>query len=101
MSRVIDSLGGTGRRARVPGIPVGGKSGSAENPHGEKTHALFVAVAPLDDPIIAVAVVVENAGHGGSVAGPIVGSVLNYFFDETPEGQAVALKYRGEKNESK
>lgn len=95
MIRVIDSSGGTGRRARVRGIPVGGKSGSAQNPHGIKTHALFVAAAPLDNPTIAIAVILENAGHGGSVAAPIVGEVLNYYFDESPDGKAVAKKYRG------
>jgi len=99
MERVVDSAGGTGRRVRVKGIPVGGKSGSAENPHGDKTHAWFVAVAPLDNPTIAVACLVENAGHGGSVAGPIVGKVLNYYFNENPEGKEIAKKYREEPHE--
>jgi penicillin-binding protein 2 len=80
MEQVISAPGGTGGRARVPGVRVGGKTGSAENPHGEKTHAWFAAVAPLEDPVIAIAVVVENAGHGGSVAAPIAGKVLNHFF---------------------
>jgi penicillin-binding protein 2 len=84
--------GGTGRRAGVPGVEVGGKTGSAENPHGEKTHALFVACAPIEDPVIAIAVVVENAGHGGSVAAPIAGDVLRYFFAETEEGRATVEK---------
>ncbi len=78
--------GGTGWRSQVPGIPVGGKTGSAENPHGEKTHALFVAAAPVDNPVIAIAVVVENAGHGGSIAAPISGAVLRHFFANDSEG---------------
>lgn len=96
MSSVVQEGGGTGRRARVEGVPVGGKSGTAQNPLAD--HALFVAVAPLDNPTIAVAVVVENVGGGGSkFAAPIVGNILNYYFDETETGKEVAAKYRGEK----
>jgi len=81
--------GGTGGRAAVPGINVGGKTGSAENPQGDKTHALLVACAPLENPVIAIAVVVENAGHGGSIAAPIAGDVLRYFFAQTIDGRRV------------
>lgn len=88
--------GGTGGLAAVPGIPVGGKSGSAQNPQGQKTHALFVACAPIDDPVIAVAVVVENAGHGGSIAAPVAGAVLRSFFTETEEGKLIAERYKAE-----
>lgn len=84
--------GGTGGRATVPGVQVGGKTGSAENPQGDQTHALFVACAPVEDPVIAIAVVVENAGHGGSVAAPIAGDVLRYYFSETDEGRSVVKK---------
>jgi penicillin-binding protein 2 len=100
MRKVIEP-GGTGGRAAVKDIPVGGKTGSAQNPQGEKTHALFIACAPVDDPVIAIAVVVENAGHGGSIAAPIAGDILRYFFAETEEGRAIAAKYRtGEKTET-
>ncbi len=84
---------GTGGRAAVPGVPVGGKTGSAQNPQGEKTHALFVGCAPVDNPAIAIAVVVENAGHGGSIAAPIAGDVLRYFFSETEEGKRIYNQY--------
>ncbi len=93
MRKVLEE-GGTGGMAAVPGVPVGGKTGSAQNPQGEKTHALFIACAPVDDPVIAVAVVLENAGHGGSVAAPIAGDILRYYFAETEEGRAVAEKYK-------
>lgn len=76
LDSVVNGMRGTGRAARLPGIRVGGKTGSAENPHGELTHALFVAAAPVDSPQIAIGVIVENAGHGGSVAAPIAGKVL-------------------------
>lgn len=76
LSEVVNGVGGTGARARVPGIWVGGKTGSAENPQGAQTHALFIGVAPLDAPRIAVAVVLENAGHGGTLAAPIAGALI-------------------------
>lgn len=101
MEDVIVGAGGTGRRARVSGIRVGGKSGSAENPHGEKTHGLFVACAPLDDPVIAAAVVVENAGHGGTVAAPVVGGILRYYFAETEEGKELVEYYSQKKDKEK
>lgn len=85
----VMKAGGTGGRASVPGITVGGKTGSAENPQGDKTHALLVACAPVDNPVIAIAVVVENAGHGGSIAAPIAGDILRYYFAETEDGKRV------------
>ncbi|KXG77705.1 Penicillin-binding protein A [Fervidicola ferrireducens] len=69
---------GTGRAAGIKGIKVAGKTGSAENPHG-KPHAWFVGFAPADNPKIAVAVVVENAGSGGTNAAPIARDVIRYF----------------------
>ncbi|MCL2219801.1 MAG: penicillin-binding protein 2 [Chitinispirillia bacterium] len=84
--------GGTGTRAAVPGITVGGKTGSAQNPHGDKTHAVFIACAPVDDPVISVAVVVENAGGGGAMAAPVAGVLLKQFFSENESGKAVYAK---------
>jgi len=78
---VVNAPSGTGRRAIVPGVTVGGKTGSAENPHGDKTHAWFVAVAPLDKPEIAVGVVLENAGGGGAMAAPIAQKILDAYFN--------------------
>lgn len=72
-------VAGTGRAAQVPGVRVAGKTGTGQNPHGED-HALFVCYAPVEDPVIALAVVVENGGHGGSVAAPIAGHVLRRMF---------------------
>ncbi len=70
---------GTGTAARVPGIAVAGKTGTAQNPHGQD-HALFVCYAPAENPAIAMAIVVENSGHGGSVAAPLAGQVLRRLF---------------------
>jgi len=66
---------GTGGAARVPGVRVAGKTGTAQNPHGQD-HALFVCYAPADSPRIALSFVIENAGHGGSVAAPRAGAML-------------------------
>jgi len=76
---VVQGERGTGRAARVPGTAVAGKTGTAENPHGED-HAWFAAWAPAEDPHIALAVIVENAGHGGEIAAPMAGSLLRYIF---------------------
>jgi penicillin-binding protein 2 len=61
---------GTARWYRLDDIEMCGKTGTAENPHG-KDHSLFVAFAPKDNPRIAIAVVVENAGFGATWAVPI------------------------------
>ncbi|RPI71493.1 MAG: penicillin-binding protein 2, partial [Ignavibacteriales bacterium] len=61
---------GTATRIRIKDIDIAGKTGTAQNPHG-KDHAVFVCFAPFDDPKIAIAVVVENVGFGGTWAAPI------------------------------
>ena len=86
MEQVVNSPNGTAARARVPGVLVGGKTGSAENPHGAKTHALFICAAPLGNARIAIAVVLENMGHGGTFAAPIAGALLKRFFEHEPHG---------------
>ncbi len=68
---VIDGMSqavyGTAQRAVIPGIEVCGKTGTAENPHGPD-HSVFMAFAPRENPKIAIAVYVENAGWGGRAA---------------------------------
>ena len=85
MDSVVNHPGGTGKRGAVPGIRVGGKTGSGEWKKGQKTHAWFASVAPLDDPQIAVAVVLEAAGGGGSMAAPIARKVMMAFFGKEEE----------------
>lgn len=70
---------GTGKAAQVPEVTVAGKTGTAQNPHGED-HAWFFCFAPAEDPEIALVLVVENAGHGGSEAAPLAGDWLNFYF---------------------
>lgn len=81
LDSVVNHPGGTGKRGAIPGIRVGGKTGSGEWKRGEKTHAWFAAVAPLDDPQIAVAVIMEAAGGGGAVSAPIAKKVMKAYFN--------------------
>ena len=82
---------GTARVAGMPGIGVGGKTGTAQNPHGED-HAWFICFAPIDNPQIAIAVIVENAGHGGSIAAPIAKKILLRYFEKYPLPVEAELK---------
>ncbi len=70
---------GTGKAAGLENIAVAGKTGTAQNPHGED-HAWFMCFAPADDPQVALAVIVENAGHGSREAAPVAGSWLRAYF---------------------
>ncbi len=79
MYLVVNGEHGTAKRARIPGVDVCGKTGSAQNSHGE-SHAWFVGFAPMEHPQIALCVLVENGGSGGAVAGPIAGGVLRTYF---------------------
>lgn len=69
---------GSGRMAYIPGLEVCGKTGTSENPHGEN-HSVFFAFAPKDNPKIAVAVYVENAGYGSTYAAPIAGLIIEQY----------------------
>jgi len=73
MVAVVES--GTGRLCRLPHVQVAGKTGTAENPEG-RPHGWFIAAAPAEKPIIAIAAIVENSGTGGRNAGPIVKALL-------------------------
>lgn len=68
---------GTGKRASSYGVRVAGKTGTAQNSHGDD-HAWFVGYAPADNPKYAVVAIAEAGKGGSSVAGPIVGKMLNF-----------------------
>ncbi len=82
MRRVTEEAGGTARAARIPGVVVCGKTGTAQNPHG-KDHAVFVCFAPMEDPKIAMAVYVENSGFGGTWAAPIASLLMEQYLTDT------------------
>ncbi|MBN1363638.1 MAG: penicillin-binding protein 2 [Syntrophaceae bacterium] len=93
---VVNEPGGTGQRAKLLGIEVSGKTGTSQVmglPDNEKArrrkilgsfkkdHALFVSYAPSRNPEIVVAVILENAGGGGSVAAPVARKILSAYFE--------------------
>lgn len=93
MQQVVEGLRGTARRIRSDHYSIAGKTGTAQvftikqdEEYDEATvekhkrdHALFIAFAPVDEPRIAIAVIVENGGHGGSVAAPIARKVMDRY----------------------
>jgi penicillin-binding protein 2 len=105
---VVNEPGGTGRAAHRRDANVAGKTGTAQvvglpdNDRARKMktitaryrdHALFVCFAPVDQPVIAVAVIVENAGGGGAIAAPIAGKILDAYFDrkQSPEQKPLVV----------
>ena len=74
------SAGGTAFAARIPGLDVCGKTGTAQNPHG-KDNSVFICFAPKDDPKIAVAAYVENAGFGATWALPVASLMLEKYLN--------------------
>ena len=74
------SAGGTAFAAAVPGLDVCGKTGTAQNPHGED-NSVFICFAPKDDPKIAVAAYVENAGFGATWALPVASLMLEKYLN--------------------
>ncbi|MFM7224279.1 MAG: penicillin-binding transpeptidase domain-containing protein [Actinomycetota bacterium] len=84
MRGVVEDPRGTGTAARIPGVAVAGKTGTAETAPGARPHAWFIAFAPAEAPRYAVAVLVENGGGadapdgatGGRIAAPIARDVL-------------------------
>ena len=93
LAAVVNETGGTGGWARVPDITVAGKTGTAQVVSNQdadlehedtdywlRDHAWFVAFAPVENPQIVVAVLIEHGGHGGSAAAPVAGDLMRYFF---------------------
>ena len=96
---VVNGVRGTGKKSRLKNIIVSGKTGTAqvvrmksdeELEKGEvipvkyRDHAWFVAFAPYEKPVIAVAIIVEHGGHGGTTAGPIAGKIFKKYFKLYP-----------------
>lgn len=73
-------LGGTCRTANLPGLEVCGKTGTAQNPHG-RDHSVFMGFAPYQNPKIAVAVYVENAGFGATFGVPIGSLIIEKYLN--------------------
>jgi penicillin-binding protein 2 len=95
MQDVIEN--GTGRVARIPGISIAGKTGTAENYgiiNGKREkledHSWFVCFAPRENPRIAIAVIVENAGFGATWAGPIAALMMEKYLNDTLRTERLA-----------
>ncbi len=93
---VVEGERGTARSLRNNLYSIGGKTGTAQNPHG-KDHSLFVGVAPLEAPEIVVCAIIENAGHGSEIAAPVVGQVIRTYMNKKLAGKEVAAAAGGEK----
>ncbi len=76
---VNGEAGATARIAALKDIIVCGKTGTAQNTHGRKDHSVFVAFAPKDDPKIAIAVYIENAGFGATYAAPVASLMIEKY----------------------
>jgi penicillin-binding protein 2 len=110
LTAVVMDPKGTGRRARVPGVQIAGKTGTSqvvrleqveglegdEIPIRYRDHAWFAAFAPADAPEIVVVALVEHGGSGGSVAAPIAQKVLARHFEKKAEREAAEVEVAGD-----
>ena len=87
MKKVVEE--GTGFNARIEGLSLAGKTGTAQNPQGEN-HGWFVGFAPFQNPEICITVFVEHGGDGSQSAAPIAGEIIKYYFLQK-NGQIVQL----------
>ena len=109
LTAVVEEPGGTGGRARVPGVRVAGKTGTAqvvqikytenleedEVPIRHRDHAWFAAFAPAEEPEIVVVVLIEHGGHGGSAAAPVAQRILARYFEKQREREGERIAVRG------
>ena len=102
----VNEKHGTGGRTKLKGITVGGKTGTSqvvrlskfknvpdkEIPYKYRDHAWFTCFAPAEKPEIAVTVLIEHGGHGGSAAAPVAKEVLMRYFDMKPDKKTAGPK---------
>ena len=86
-------LAGTAKGAKIPDISFCGKTGTAQNPHG-KDHSIFAGFAPKENPKIAIAVFVENAGFGATYAAPIASLMVEKYLHDTIAKKRIPLQER-------
>ena len=101
MYRAVNSgfgSGATASIAAVEGLDICGKTGTAQNPHGDD-HSVFICFAPMDNPKIAVAAFIENGGFGASYAAPIASLLIEkYLNKDIGEGRKNLEKRMKESN---
>ncbi|MFM2375343.1 MAG: hypothetical protein RLZZ165_440 [Bacteroidota bacterium] len=103
MEQVV--LSGTGTRAKIDSITVCGKTGTVENKAGED-HSVFMAFAPKENPRIAIAAIVENAGYGGTWSAPICALMMEQYLkgkikDQTKVQRILDAKFESVKKDTK
>ena len=91
MNGVINE--GTGRIGRIEGLQFCGKTGTAQNPHGED-HSVFIAFAPMQNPEIALCVYVENGGFGSTYAAPIASLLVEKYLHDSISNNRLWLEQR-------
>ncbi|MBK8557676.1 MAG: penicillin-binding protein 2 [Lewinellaceae bacterium] len=84
---------GTARACAIPDIQVCGKTGTSQNPHGDD-HSVFFAFAPKENPKIAIAVYVENAGWGSSYAAPIASLMIEKYLNRSIRPERLPMEER-------
>ena len=98
MENVVAGKEGTARNCKIPDYEICGKTGTAQNPHGEN-HSIFIAFAPKENPKIAIAVYIENGGWGSTWAAPIASLMIEkYLKKEITNKQQEAFILNGNLN---
>jgi len=87
MQDAVNAPWGTAIASRIDGIVMCGKTGTVQNPRG-KNHSVFIGFAPRDNPKIAIAVIVENAGYGGAYAAPIASYLTEKYLKDSITSKA-------------
>lgn len=96
MRLVVYGEHGTAKGLRTNMYTQGGKTGTAQNPHGED-HSWYIGVAPFEAPEIVVCAIVENAGHGSEVAAPVVGEIIKRYMNKKRQEDSIAVIDSGER----
>ncbi|MBB6240369.1 penicillin-binding protein 2 [Pedobacter sp. AK013] len=89
MQDAVNTSWGTATLSRIPDVILCGKTGTVQNPHG-KNHSVFIGFAPRDNPKIAIAVIVENAGYGSTYAAPIASYMIEKYLKGSVSGGRAA-----------
>ncbi|KIA92645.1 penicillin-binding protein [Pedobacter kyungheensis] len=99
MRDAVNSPWGTAKESQIPNILMCGKTGTVQNPHG-KNHSVFIGFAPMNNPKIAIAVIVENGGYGGSYAAPISSFIVEKYLTDSikPKSNGYTVKAFAETN---
>ncbi len=81
MRKVVTDTHGTGKRSdpKIKGLRIAGKTGTAQNPHGEP-HAWFIGYGQKENKVVSVVILIENGGNGSEAAAPIAEKVFELLF---------------------